>query len=225
MSKPIDRSIPMRLDFVSDVACPWCAIGLASLERALAALGDDAARIELHVQPFELNPAMEPEGVDADSYLKAKYQLSDEELAANRARLAQRGADVGVSFGTRSRVWNTFDAHRLLHWAGQQSRDAQKTVKRHLLAAYHRDGLDPSSREVLLQAAAAAGLDAEAAAAVIDDHARFAAEVRAAEAQWQQAGIRSVPALVIDGQSLVQGGQPPAVFERALRERLAARGA
>lgn len=223
--KPHARSTPMRLDFVSDIACPWCAIGLASLERALAALGDDAARIELHVQPFELNPDMEPGGVDADSYLKAKYEIGDEELAANRARLAQRGADVGFTFGTRSRVWNTFDAHRLLHWAAQQSQGAQKAVKRFLLAAYHRDGRDPSSRDVLLEAAAAAALDAEAAAAVIDDPARFAAEVRAAEAEWQQAGIRSVPALVIDGRYLVQGGQPPAVFERALRERLAAQDA
>ena len=106
----------MRLDFVSDVACPWCAIGLASLERAMAALGDDGARIELHFQPFELNPDMGPEGVDADAYLKAKYRLGDDELAANRARLAQRGAEVGFTFGKRSHVWNTFHAHRLLRW-------------------------------------------------------------------------------------------------------------
>jgi predicted DsbA family dithiol-disulfide isomerase len=165
---------------------------------------------------------MGPQGVDADHYLKAKYRLGDDELVANRARLAQRGAEVGFTFGTRSHVWNTFDAHRLLHWAGQQSPGAQLTVKRHLLRAYHRDGLNPASRDVLLAAAAAAGLDAQAAAAVIDDPARCAGEVRAAQAQWQQAGIHSVPALVIDSRTLVQGGQPPEVFERALRERLAA---
>lgn len=212
----------MRLDFVSDVACPWCAIGLASLERAIAALGDDAAGIGLHFQPFELNPDMGPEGVDADAYLKAKYRLGDDALAANRARLAQRGAEVGFTFGKRSHVWNTFDAHRLLHWAGQQPPGAQLAVKRHLLGAYHHDGLNPASRGVLLAAATAAGLDTEAAAAVIDDPTRCAADVRAAQAQWQQAGIHSVPALVIDSRTLVQGGQPPAVFERALRERLAA---
>ncbi len=212
----------MRIDFVSDVACPWCAIGLASLDRALAALGEDAARVELHFQPFELNPDMAAEGADAAEYLKAKYGMGDAQLAANRATLHQRGADVGFAFGARAHVWNTFDAHRLLHWAGLQSAAAQKAVKQSLLKAYHGEGRNPAAREVLLEAAAAAGLDAAEAAGVVDDRSRFAAEVRTAEAEWQQAGIRSVPSVVIDRRYLVQGGQPAEVFERVLRERLAA---
>lgn len=216
----------MRIDFISDVACPWCAIGLASLDRALAAiaadLGPEAADIELHFQPFELNPDMAPEGADAAQYLKAKYGMGDAQLAANRANIHARGAALGFTFGERAHVWNTFDAHRLLHWAGLQSAAAQKLMKQALLKAYHGDGRNPSSREVLLDAAAAAGLDAGEAAAVIDDAVCFADEVRAAEAEWQQAGIRSVPSVVLDRRFLIQGGQPPEVFEDALRRRLAA---
>ena len=215
----------MRIDFISDVACPWCAVGLASLDRALAALGDAGAGIELHFQPFELNPDMAPEGADAAEYLKAKYGMGDAQLAANRENIRQRGADVGFAFGPRAHVWNTFDAHRLLHAAGLVSPAAQKAVKAYLLQAYHGEGRNPASREVLLAAAAAAepaGLDAAEAAAVVDDPGRHAQAVRAAQAQWQRAGIRSVPSVVIDRQFLVQGGQPPEVFERVLRERLAA---
>jgi predicted DsbA family dithiol-disulfide isomerase len=212
----------MRIDFISDVACPWCAIGLASFERALAALGPEAAGIELHFQPFELNPGMAPEGADAAQYLKAKYGMGDEQLAANRANIAARGAALGFTFGERAHVWNTFDAHRLLHWAGLQSAAAQLAMKRALLKAYHGEGRNPAAREVLLEAAVVAGLDAGEAAAVIDDTACFADEVREAESGWQQAGIRSVPSVVIDRRFLVAGGQPPEVFEDALRRRLAA---
>lgn len=212
----------MRIDFISDVACPWCAIGLASLEKALTALGPEAADIELHFQPFELNPDMAPEGADATQYLKAKYGMGDAQLAANRAHIAARGAALGFTFGERAHVWNTFDAHRLLHWAGLQSAAAQLAMKRALLKAYHGEGRNPGSREVLVEAATAAGLDAGEAAAVVDDRDCFAPEVREAEARWQQAGIRSVPSVVLDGRFLIQGGQPPEVFEDALRRRLAA---
>ncbi|MFN8893996.1 MAG: DsbA family oxidoreductase [Betaproteobacteria bacterium] len=212
----------MRIDFISDVACPWCAIGLASLEQALAALGPEAAGIELHFQPFELNPQMPPEGADAAQYLKAKYGLGDAQLAANRENIRARGAALGFTFGERAHVWNTFDAHRLLHWAGLQGPAPQRALKRALLTAYHGEGRNPAAREVLLEAAAAAGLDASEAAAVIDDRDCFAPEVREAEAEWQQAGIRSVPSVVLDRRFLIQGGQPPEVFEDALRRRLAA---
>ena len=212
----------MRIDFISDVACPWCAIGLASLEQALAALGPEAEGIELHFQPFELNPQMPPEGADAAQYLKAKYGLGDAQLAANRENIRARGAALGFTFGERAHVWTTFDAHRLLHWAGLPGPAPQRALKRALLQAYHGEGRNPAAREVLLEAAAAAGLDATEAAAVIDDRDCFAPEVREAEAEWQQAGIRSVPSVVLDRRFLIQGGQPPEVFEDALRRRLAA---
>ena len=208
----------MKIDFVSDVACPWCAVGLNSLERALERLGGEIP-VELHFQPFELNPDMPAEGADAAAYLKAKYGMGDAQLAHNRGVLRERGAAVGFAFGERAHVWNTFDAHRLLHWAGLEGQPpgAQRALKHALLQAYHGEGRNPGAADVLLELATSVGLDAAAAREVIES-GRFADEVRAAEQAWQQAGIRSVPSIVIDGRHLIQGGQAPEVFEKALRE-------
>jgi predicted DsbA family dithiol-disulfide isomerase len=204
----------MRIDFVSDIACPWCAVGLNALERAIARSG---VAVELHMQPFELNPTMAAEGADAAQYLKAKYGMSDEQLADNRARIAERGAAEGFTFGTRAHVWNTFDAHRLLHWAGVEGvPGAQRALKHALLDAYHGQGRNPGARDVLLELAARVGLPADRAAEVIDS-GEFTDDVREAERFWQQAGISSVPAVVIDRQHLISGGQPSEVFEQALR--------
>ncbi|MCU0775003.1 MAG: DsbA family oxidoreductase [Ideonella sp.] len=205
----------MRLDFVSDVACPWCAVGLNALERALERIGSDLP-IELHFQPFELNPDMGPEGADAAAYLKAKYGMDDARLAQARATLRERGAGVGFEFGERARVWNTFDAHRLLHEAGLQGGGEQRRLKHALLTAYHREGRNPAAPEVLREAGAAAGLEAGVIEDVLGSD-RHAEAVREAEGRWQAAGIRAVPSLVIDGRHLLQGAQPPEVLEDALR--------
>jgi predicted DsbA family dithiol-disulfide isomerase len=213
----------MHLDFISDIACPWCAVGLNSLERALARIGGEID-ITLRFQPFELNPQMPTEGADAVQYLCDKYGITPEQVARNQAAIRQRGAEVGFVFGTRSHVWNTFDAHRLLHWAGAEGPPgAQRALKRALLQAYHGEGRNPSDPAVLVELATEAGLEATRAGTVIAS-SEFADDVREAELQWQQAGISSVPSLVIDGRHLIQGGQPPEVFERALRQA-AAQGA
>jgi predicted DsbA family dithiol-disulfide isomerase len=211
----------MRIDFVSDVACPWCAVGLNSLEKALQAVADEVA-VEIHFQPFELNPDMPPEGADAGDYLKAKYGMGDAQLAQSREVLRQRGAAVGFVFGHRARVWNTFDAHRLAHWAGLRGADAQRRLIHAMLRAYHGEGLNPSDPQVLQRLAGEVGLDPAEAMAVLDE-GRHADDVRAAEAQWQEAGIRSVPSIVLNGRHLIEGGQTPEVFEEALR-RIAAAG-
>jgi predicted DsbA family dithiol-disulfide isomerase len=208
----------MRIDFVSDVACPWCAIGMSALDRALERIGTDVGDVEVHLQPFELNPTMGAEGTDAAQYLSEKYGLSREQLEANRARIAERGAAEGFRFGARSRVWNTFDAHRLLFWAGLEGAPgAQRVLKRALLKAYHGDDRNIGSRDVLVEVAAAAGLPADRAREVLD-RGEFAEEVRQAERFWQEVGIHSVPAVIVDRKHLISGGQPSAVFEQALRE-------
>ncbi len=232
----------MRIDFVSDVACPWCAVGLNALERALDNIGDDFP-VELHFQPFELNQTMAPEGADAAEYLRNKYGMSDAQLASNRANIRARGAAVGFEFGERAHVWNTFDAHRLLHWAGLQDAQAsaaddtapgqagaqpqsppqkQRALKHALLQAYHGKGRNPGAHDVLLDLAGQVGLDVETARDVLL-HDTYADEVRAAEQFWQDAGISGVPAIIINERHLISGGQPPEVFERALRE-IAAQG-
>lgn len=213
---------PVRIDFVSDVVCPWCAIGLASLEQAIARVGD-AVHVELHVQPFELNPAMPPEGEPIDEHLGRKYGLPPEQLEQNRQRLRERGAEVGVDFaaGARSRIVNTFDAHRLLHWAGTEGR--QVPLKRVLLRAYFTDGADVGDAATLVRLAGEAGLPADGAAAILASD-EYADEVRADEAMFQRAGISSVPAIIFDRQYLVSGGQPVEVFENVLRQVVAERG-
>jgi predicted DsbA family dithiol-disulfide isomerase len=207
----------LKIDFVSDVACPWCAIGLASFEQALKDVGADIA-VELHFQPFELNPTMGTEGADAAEYLIAKYGMSREQLAESRKRIAERGAAVGFTFGERKRVWSTFDAHRLLHWAGVEGQPgSQHALKRALLRAYHGEGRNPGAHAVLLELAIAVGLDGERAREVLARN-EFADDVREAERFWQQAGINAVPAVVINRRHLVSGGQPPEVFAQALRQ-------
>lgn len=204
----------MKLQFVSDVACPWCAIGLNSLEIALKRIGDDAA-VDLEVEPFELNPDMPPEGEDVLEYVGRKYGSSAAELSARHALIRERGAAVGFTFGQRTRIWNTFDAHRLLHWAGLEGR--KRELKHALLAAYHTRGENPGSHDVLLRVATEVGLDVERARAVLDS-GEYGAEVRERIRHWQQLGIHSVPSIVVDGRYLIQGGQPPEAFEQALRE-------
>jgi predicted DsbA family dithiol-disulfide isomerase len=217
---------PLRIDFVSDVACPWCAVGLASFEQALKEVGDDIA-VELHFQPFELNPTMGPEGADAAEYLIAKYGMSREQLAEGRARIAERGAAVGFTFGERKHVWNTLDAHRLLYWAGSEGgevggRSRQHALKQALLKAYHGEGRNPGAHDVLLELATAVGLDGTRARVVLAGR-EFTDEVREAERFWQEAGINAVPAVVINRRHLISGGQPPEVFAQALR-KIAAEG-
>ncbi|MGB3070689.1 MAG: DsbA family oxidoreductase [Ottowia sp.] len=209
---------PMKIDFVSDVACPWCAVGLASLQQALAQSGD-AVQATLHFQPFELNPDMPAGGEDINEHLARKYGGSPEQFERNRAVIRERGAAVGFSFNPagRGRIYNTFNAHRLLHWAGLQSDEQQLALKRALLEAYHGRGEAVEQDEVLLAAVRAAGLDAARAQAILAGE-EYGAEVRAAERLYQQAGISSVPAVIINDRHLISGGQPPEVFEKALRQ-------
>lgn len=209
---------PLRIDFVSDVACPWCAVGLASLQRALATL-DGEVQAEIHLQPFELNPGLSSEGEDAGEHIMRKYRIDEAQMDANRAQIRERAAALGFAYNVHrgSRVWNTFDAHRLLHWAELQDGARALELKQALLRAYFSEGENVSDREVLVRVAKDVGLDADQARRVLDG-GEYAAEVRAQERIFQQAGIHSVPATIVNNAYLIPGGQPPEVFERALRE-------
>ena len=208
--------VPTRIDFVSDVSCPWCVIGLKALEQALENLGGVVAA-EIHFQPFELNPRMPHEGEDLDEHLTRKYGSSPAQLEQGRAALRARGESLGFEFrmDRRRRVYNTFDAHRLLHWAGLAGR--QHALKHALFRAYFTDGEDPSSHATLARLAGEVGLDSGRAREVLAT-GEFAADVRAQEAYYLDHGINAVPAVIVDNTHLISGGQPVEVFERALRE-------
>ncbi len=219
----------LHIDFVSDIVCPWCVVGLGGLEAALEKLKAEGITAEVHFQPFELNPQMPPEGENIVEHIGRKYGSTPEQSAANRAMITERAAEAWPGFemrmGPDSRIWNTFDAHRLLHWAALGSSPRvtkaealaeQRALKAALFTAHFTDGRTMTDADVLADAAAAAGLDRAKAVEVLADDV-YAAEVRAAEALWVSRGINAVPAVVVEGKWLISGGQPAGVFEEALR--------
>ena len=216
----------LKIDFVSDVSCPWCVIGLKALDQALANIKSDVSA-EIHFQPFELNPQMSPEGQEITEHLTQKYGISAAQADANRENIRLRGGELGFKFamatdagGGRSRIYNTFDAHRLLHWAATVGLDKQKALKEGLFAAYFTDGQSPASHDVLVRVAGQVGLDPAQAQAVLSSDL-YAAEVRTQAQFYTGQGIRSVPAVIVNDKHLISGGQPVEVFEQALR-RIAA---
>ena len=208
----------LKIDFVSDVSCPWCAVGLGALQQALARVQPDiSARV--HFLPFELNPQMGPGGQDLGEHLTEKYGSTPEQQAQIRENIRLRGVEVGFEFNTqgRARIYNTFDAHRLLMWAGLEHPEQQAALKRALLEACHGERAAMDLPDTLLAAAGQAGLD-RAAENLLGSSGAYAQEVRDSQARYHAAGIHSVPAVIINDRHLISGGQPSAVFERALRQ-------
>jgi predicted DsbA family dithiol-disulfide isomerase len=206
----------MKIDFVSDIACPWCAIGLSGLERALENL-HDVVEPEITFHPFELNPQMQAGGENMVEHIVAKYRIPADEARTNRERIRERAASVGFTMNTSdaSRIYNTFDAHRLLAWSAEHGK--QHALKRQLLALNFTEQTDPGNHDALVDAAGKVGLDqVEARAVLVSD--RYADDVRRDESLWQSRGITGVPAVIINDKWLISGGQPPEEFERQLRK-------
>ena len=214
----------LKIDFVSDVSCPWCVIGLKSLETALGRVADQLSA-DIHFQPFELNPQMPAQGQDIGEHLAQKYGSTPEQMQSSREDIRARGEALGFTFGMakRSRIYNTFDAHRLLHWSEAEAEGTglQLALKEALFTAYFTKGDDPSSHEILVRVAGEAGLNPQRAQQILAS-GEFAAEVRERERFYLDQGIHSVPAVIINDRHLISGGQPPEVFEQALRQIAAA---
>jgi len=209
----------LKIDFVSDVSCPWCAVGLGALEEALGKLQGEVSA-ELHFQPFELNPKMGAEGQDIGEHLTQKYGSTAAQQVQIRETIRARGAEVGFVFNPegRGRIWNTFDAHRLLHWASLEDAPGQQhALKKALLAACHTRSEAMGDHGVLLACVREVGMDEVRAQAILVSD-EFAQAVREREGFYTSVGIHSVPAVIINDQHLISGGQPAAVFEQALRQ-------
>lgn len=209
---------PLRIDFISDVACPWCVVGLRSLLKALEAVGGDV-QAELHFQPFELNPDMAPEGENTAEHVAKKYGSTRERSDAARHVLREHGAALGFTFnyGPDSRIWNTFDAHRLLHWAGLEGADKQLALKEALFKLNFSDQRSTSDHAALLDAVRQAGLDRAHATAILNSD-EYATEVRSLEQLWLRNGINAVPSVIFNQRWVLQGAQPAEVFEQAIRD-------
>lgn len=205
---------PLRIDFVSDVACPWCVVGLRSL---LKALDETGAMGEIHLQPFELNPDMPPEGENTAEHVAKKYGSTPERSNAAREVIKSHGAALGFTFnyGPESRIWNTFDAHRLLHWAELEGQGL--ALKESLFKLNFTDQRSTSDHAALIDAVRDAGLDVVRAGAILATD-EFAAEVRQAEDFWRSNGINAVPSAIFNQRWLIQGGQPPEVFAQVIRD-------
>lgn len=207
----------MRIDFISDINCPWCALGVAHLQNALKLMGDEF-QYELHFQPFELNPQLPKEGKNLVAYLSEKYGMDAAQIEASHQNLRERGEQAGFAFGKREHIWNTFDAHRLLYWAETElGLDAQRKLKLALLDAYHGHKKNPSDKQVLINLVEGLGLDQERAELILTTDL-FTKEVREREHQWQSAGINAVPSIVINSKHLIQGAQPVESLVSALKQ-------
>jgi len=217
------QSMPLRIDLVSDVVCPWCIIGYKQFRKALDERSDQID-LELHWHPFELNPQMPAEGQDLREHLAGKYGTTPEQSRAARERLTSIGESLGFEFNYSDdmRMVNTFRAHQLLHWAGEQGR--QTELKMALFEAFFNRGEDVSEDGVLVAAAERAGLDGDEAAAVLGD-ARYAQAVREDQRQWLEQGIQAVPTFVINQQYMVQGAQEAEAFGRMMDKLLAEQAA
>lgn len=207
---------PIRIDFISDIACPWCVIGLRGLLNALDGLGGEVD-VQLRFWPFELNPDMASEGENTAEHVARKYGSTRERSDGVRQVIKESGAALGFVFnyGPGSRIWNTFEAHRLLAWALTQGK--QLELKEALFKSNFTDQRPTNDVEALVDAAREAELDADAARDVIVSGA-FADEVRAEEEQWRANGINAVPSVIFNQRWLIQGAQPPEVYVQAIRD-------
>ncbi|WP_068087542.1 DsbA family oxidoreductase [Novosphingobium rosa] len=205
-----------KIDVVSDVSCPWCVIGIKGLEAALERMG---ASVEggLQLHPFELNPDMGPEGQNLGEHIAQKYGSTPQQSEANRAMIRERAAEFGftMAMSGESRIYNTFDAHRLLHWARAEGK--QEALKLALFEAYFTRQRNVSDHDVLLDVAGSVGLDTRRAREILESDT-FAAAVREEEDLWRQRGINSVPAIIVNERYLISGGQPVEVFEQMLQK-------
>jgi predicted DsbA family dithiol-disulfide isomerase len=209
----------IKIDFVSDVACPWCAVGLGNLNQAMEEL-KDKVDFEVQFRPFELNPNMPKGGQDAIEHLTEKYGLTVEQVKVNQANIRTKALEAGFEFHPegRKRVYNTFDAHRLLYWAAKEY-DLQKqaALKVELLNTYFSLAVNLDDQKNLIDAVTRAGLDPQRAQAILNGD-EFTSEVRAEEMTYTNAGISSVPSIILNEQYLLQGAQPPESFINAFEQ-------
>ncbi|WP_331344753.1 DsbA family oxidoreductase [Cellvibrio sp. UBA7661] len=207
----------LRIDFISDINCPWCALGLAALDAAIQQLGDEIP-VEIHCQPFELNPQLPAGGVKLKDYLQQKYGMGDAQIRSVHDTIAARGRELQFTFAEREFLWNSFDCHRLLYWAEQEySAEKQVQLKRALMQAYQGEGRNISQTEILVDVVGQVGLDKHRAENILASN-EFTQDVRARQQTWVNAGISAVPSLVINRQHLLQGAQSPDVYAQALRD-------
>ncbi|MGO4918175.1 DsbA family oxidoreductase [Maribacter spongiicola] len=209
----------LKIDIVSDVVCPWCAIGYKRLEKAIDELGIQD-QVEIEWQPYELNPGMPLEGQNITEHITEKYGSTIEQQKESRENMTDIGEELGFKFDyfDEMRMSNTFDAHVLLEYAKDFGK--QTELKLRLMTSFFGERKDVSDREVLKQALLEVGLNAEVALLKLDNvEARH--EVRNRQGQWKNMGVNSVPTIVFNMKSAITGAQSVASFKQVLSELIA----
>ncbi|WP_087023109.1 DsbA family oxidoreductase [Thaumasiovibrio subtropicus] len=208
----------LTVELISDVSCPWCIIGYLSFQKALQTLPKDVD-VEIRWRAFELNPAMGKSGQNLIQHIVEKYGLSAEESADNRKMLVEKGKEFSFDFNfePQTRIYNTFDAHRLLHWSKLWNK--QTALKMALFRAYFSEGRDPSDHNVLVDVAKDVELDGDSARAVLASD-QFKQEVRQEQEFYRQMGVEAVPTFIFNKKYVITGGQPVDAFVRALNDIL-----
>ncbi|MFJ8153339.1 DsbA family oxidoreductase [Streptomyces sp. NPDC094468] len=214
----------MRVEIWSDIACPWCYVGKARFEKALAAF-PHRDEVEVVHRSFELDPGRAKDDVQPVlAMLTKKYGMSEAQAEAGEDNLGAQAAAEGLDYRTRGRDHgNTFDMHRLLHFAKEQGRQDQLIQLLYRANFAEERSLFTEGAERLVGLAAEAGLDAEAAREVLADPARYADDVRADEREAAELGANGVPFFVLDRKYGVSGAQPAEVFTQALGQAWGAR--
>ncbi|MEM8695327.1 MAG: DsbA family oxidoreductase [Pseudomonadota bacterium] len=205
----------LKIEFVSDISCPWCVVGLRNMEAALAAIGDEV-EADIRFEPFELNPGMPREGMDRADYFTSKYRISAEEAERRGGEIRARAEEAGFTMNTGQgfRVYNTFDAHRLLEWAMEEGK--QRALKHALFTAYFTEARNMGDHETLVEIAQSAGLDGDRAREILAND-EYSGHVRQAQSYQRGRGVQSVPTIIVNGEYVINGGQPPEIFEKAFR--------
>jgi len=206
----------LKIDLISDVVCPWCAIGDARLQQAMQRLEDELA-FDVEWHPFLLNPDVPPEGRDILAHLSAKYGRSPEQMKDSQREIIDAAHALGLNFekALERRSWSTFDTHRVLAHAKEQGCDA--AFNRALFEAYFGRAENPTSPEVLAAIAVSLGLDAERVRAILAGD-EYTAQVERELAHWRALGVSSVPSFIVDETYLLAGAQPSDVLADALRQ-------
>lgn len=220
MNNPIETAssqlapVPLRIDIVSDVVCPWCIIGYRQLQRALEQMAG-SFEVEIHWQPFELNPEMPDEGQEIREHLAQKYGSTAEQSRGVRSRLTELGESLGFKFDYYDgmRMYNTFQAHQLLYWAAQKH--LQTELKMALFEAFFSHRQNISDPAVLVQIAGSVGLDAAEAQRVLAS-ACYAEELRAEQARWLDRDVHAVPMFFFNHGFPVPGAQDASTFVKVL---------
>jgi predicted DsbA family dithiol-disulfide isomerase len=207
---------PLQVDIVSDVVCPWCIIGYKQLIKALAGFSGQF-EVTIHWHPFELNPGISDEGQDLHEHLAQKYGSSVSQSQAARARLSELGDSLGFTFDYYEgmRMVNTFRAHQLLHWAGEQER--QTELKLALFEAFFSRREDVNDVELLAEVAGRVGLDSVLAKEVLSE-GRYLQAVREEQHYWREEEVHAVPTFFFQQQYMVPGAQEAETFTRLLHK-------